>query len=173
MESATIARSAIRCSSGAFASPDLPFLKFDSSRHWIGTAGHRQKYIEDKECDGDVVEERRLRQGWPQLVGGPEQKSTGQKDGFDQFRPRRPAHRLVNQTAQAIIASGNAARKSCAFAGKSPGTISQTRSTPTLTSVTTHRITGSDRRSRARRIDIESPLVKCAIPRRATLSREP
>src|SRR6202034_1350528 len=62
-----------------------------------GPPKYCQDYVENKKRDREIVEQGRLAQGWPKLVGGPKQKRRCQQNGLDQFSACRSAHRFMNQ----------------------------------------------------------------------------
>jgi hypothetical protein len=63
MELVSTARSATRCLSAAFANL-VPLSDFSWRSGSMKRPPYRQKHVEDKQCDGDVVEQCRLAQGW-------------------------------------------------------------------------------------------------------------
>lgn len=62
-----------------------------------GPADHDEKYIEDKERDGDVVEEHGLGNIGPELIGCPEEEGDREKDRLENLQPSGAVSGLVGE----------------------------------------------------------------------------
>src|ERR1039457_1331934 len=82
--------------------PTLPRVGF--SKGLVGRcrwpANHDQKHIEDKERNGNVVEERREAYCRQQLIGCPKKKGNSQHDRLYEFHARGPTRTLINDVRE-------------------------------------------------------------------------
>jgi len=58
---------------------------------------HGQEYVDDKECDGDVVEESRKRKIGPKLIGRPEEERDCKQGRLREFAGRSSLRELIGQ----------------------------------------------------------------------------
>jgi len=88
-------------------------------------ADHDQKHIEDEERDGNVVEECRLAEVRPELIGSPKEKGNCQQDCLDDFKARRPMRGLVDE-----IGEGDHGQRKCGQKVMRPGRKELGKSVP-------------------------------------------
>jgi hypothetical protein len=86
------ARSPATCSTA----PRTRFAK-GAVRRCSRPPDNHQKNVENKQSDRDVVEQCRLRQIRPELIGRPEQKGNSQHDRLHKFHCGWPMRNLVDQ----------------------------------------------------------------------------
>jgi len=84
-------------------------------------ADHCQKHIKHKECNGNVVEECRLGQIWPELIGRPKEEGYCEQDCFDDLQSRRPMRRLIDEVGQGDQGKRKCGEKVMRPCGKEPG----------------------------------------------------
>jgi hypothetical protein len=56
-----------------------------------------QDYVEDKKRDSEMVEQDRLAQGWPKLVGAQNRNADASRTASTTSQPARSARRFMNQ----------------------------------------------------------------------------